>query len=112
MPITPITEENPIPKLLTEKQWRLAIELTNRFPNFNGFIEAIRGYSKAWKEFIRSDNPMGELVPGEFTYSLKPFEEILFYKVMRPEKIVHLCKKYVSHSIGNVYTVSPPATLD
>ena len=53
-----------------------------------------------------------ENIPCGYGTKLTPFEKLLILKVVKPEKIMFACSRYVEKELGRLYAESPIATMD
>ncbi len=66
---------------------------------------------KIWKKIIQCEDPTEEKLPKEFEESLTEFQKLMIRKVLREEKLMVAATKYISYTLGQKFTVSPPYSL-
>ena len=58
-----------------------------------------------------SDTPNLVKLPAEYEERLTPFQKLMIINVLRQEKLVQAMRKYVSTTLGDAFTTSPPFDL-
>lgn len=63
-----------------------------------------------WKNILDADDPQNIDLPERFL-TLSPFQKLLIYKTMSPEKLIFFIKNFVKTSLGDDFIQPPPFDL-
>ena len=107
-------KKNPIPDIITDVGWNLAMTAESLFNEFTGLIESIKNNPIEWREYANLKNSYMEprKLPSSFGSKMNSFHRLILTKIIVPEKIKMACMKYVEEELGVFYTESSSARLD
>jgi dynein heavy chain len=111
-------KEHPMPteaaaKGMPEKAWNMVVMLEKDFEDcFSGLSHHVETYPDKWMDFLASDTPHVDLMPGQWSTKLDSFQRLLLIRSLRDEKTLDAVNVYVKEMIGEFYTESPPFDLE
>jgi dynein heavy chain len=116
-----IIDQFPMPDVvknskITDLNWAAAVMLENELGKDGGMFEGIKdSISKRvddWVRFFTSDTPQTDKLPGQWETKLSSFQRLILIRALREEKIVFAVRRYVSESLDEYFTESPPFDLE
>jgi len=104
--------ETKAPKGVDENCWNLLYVLERDFACFEGICEYVSNDTKPWFEWASRDNPIKEILPGDWSDRLDPFSKVLLVKAWCEEKVIFACKHLVVELLGEYFTKSPSKFME
>ncbi|KAF8769940.1 Dynein heavy chain 7 like protein [Argiope bruennichi] len=101
---------NPAPTWLPDKSWDEVCRLAD-FPALSSLREEFTSSPESWKPMYESKEPQNLSLPGKWTESTTPFQELLILRCLRADKIVVLVTKFVADQLGVEFVRPPPFDL-
>eukprot|EP00898_Chlorokybus_atmophyticus_P006606 jgi/Chlat1/6947/Chrsp52S06617 len=99
---------------LTEAMWKGVVYLDANVSAFRGLAEDFTTSDGAsrWKAFYETAEPHASPLPGDWPTRTDDFQHLCMVKVLREEKVLFGCTRYVSRNLGSSFTESPPFKLE
>lgn len=98
---------------VTEKLWSCAVMLEHQLPEiFGGLCSSISKNDDAWLSALLSEDVHSEPLPGSWDIKMSKFHRLILTRCLREEKTTFAVKRYVSDTIGEYFTESPPFDLE
>jgi len=116
-----IIDKYPMPDVvknskITDLNWAAAVMLENELGKeggtFEGIKDSITKRVDDWVSFFTSDTPQTDKLPGQWETKLSSFQRLILIRALREEKIVFAVRRYVSESLDEYFTESPPFDLE
>ncbi|KAJ3111652.1 Dynein heavy chain 6, axonemal [Phlyctochytrium bullatum] len=101
----------PNAKWLSTAMWRNCCDLAVSLKEFSYILDHMLMYTTEWEEFINSDVPFDEPIPGDFSQKLTDFQRLILIKVLREEKLLYSAIDFVKKNIGREFIDLPPLDL-
>eukprot|EP00606_Chrysophyceae_sp_TOSAG23-5_P000891 GSChrysophyteH2.ASY1.ANO1.1126.1 assembled CDS len=79
---------------------------------FKGLSESFVADPSAWAQFLTTDTPDSDTLPGDWEGRLNSFQRLLIVRALREEKITSAIRRYVGENIGAFFCASPPFDLE
>ncbi|KAL2622254.1 hypothetical protein R1flu_002459 [Riccia fluitans] len=102
---------NPAKDWLLEKSWG-ELNRLNKFEVFNGLIKHFLSNQKEWRDLFEMLDPHKAKLPGPFAERLTPFQKLLVYRCIRPDKLIAAIQDFVSLKMGPEFIIPPSFSLD
>jgi dynein heavy chain len=97
---------NPACEWLSDKAWNDIVNASLSLKQLNNLHSHMMENIQAWMEFYDHTNPENEQFPSPFN-DVNDFIALILLKALRPDKIVHAVKKFITKHMG-VEFVAPP----
>jgi dynein heavy chain len=104
--------KNPDPNLISDKQWRIILNLEPLHENFLELPEQFERNIEQWKQWIKSKEPDNLPLPGGLDDKITLFQRLLIFKALRQEKLSFLIKDFVEQKLGRIFATPMPVSMD
>ena len=95
---------------IQQDQWDSLRLLSKKIHQFSSLVGEIEKRGKRWKDWIASEKPEEERLPGDARY-LSLFEKMLLIKVLRPDRVAAAGHNFVTELLGESFTATTPTTM-
>ncbi|KAG6557710.1 hypothetical protein Mapa_000475 [Marchantia paleacea] len=102
---------NPAKDWLLDKSWG-ELNRLGKIDVFNGIAKHFMCNTKDWRELFEALEPHKFKLPGPFAERLTPFQKLLVYRCIRPDKVVPAIQDFVSLKLGPQFVIPPSFNLD
>jgi dynein heavy chain len=109
---TSCKSDNALPELLTDKQFAHLEELVDSFPNFKGLPALMKEHSSAFKALMEDPSPQNFRLPSVYYEQLNDVEQLMLFKVIRPDKFQLLVQHKVMVRFGSEFVDSQSFNLE
>ena len=103
---------NPNPKMITNKSWKLVRALPGIHINYDGLAFDISENIKTWTEWISAKDPQSLPLPLKWENTLTIFQKMLILKCFRDEKTIFKMTDFVEETLGHPFAHPMPTTMD
>jgi len=107
---TKVDVPNPDPTWIESHAWA-EICFMSGLPAFKGFAENFYKNVGAWRTVFDSSDPPSAVFPDPWEKKLTIFQRITVIRCLRPDKLMQIIQKFVSHSLGQKFIEPPPFDL-
>lgn len=108
--LKPETEmPNNAPETISEKVWAFCGYVEENLVDFKGFRVDIQNNLEEWSNYVLSNAPHEQTLPGEWHERLSMFQRLIVLKIFREEKLLFACGNYVRDNLGQIF-VDPQTT--
>ncbi|KAJ8257940.1 hypothetical protein GJAV_G00191390 [Gymnothorax javanicus] len=104
------TVPNPDPSWLQDKSWDEICRASD-LPGLQGFREFFSENPGSFRAIYDSKQPYNVPVPSPWGDKLNPFQRMIVYRCLRPDKIVPAITNYVTEALGKKLVEPPPFDL-
>lgn len=102
---------NPAKDWLLDKSWG-ELNRLGKIEVFNGIVKHFLSNTKDWRELFEALEPHKFKLPGPFAERLTPFQKLLVYRCIRPDKVVPAMQDFVTLKLGPQFVIPPSFNLD
>jgi dynein heavy chain len=101
---------NPLPEWMPDSAWG-SVQALKEIEEFGALPDDIIGSAKRWRDWMESERPEEEPMPGEWK-KLPAFAQLLLYRALRPDRMSNVLSSFVAAELGREYVSSAPFDLD
>eukprot|EP00756_Hemistasia_phaeocysticola_P037793 Hpha_TRINITY_DN16720_c2_g4::TRINITY_DN16720_c2_g4_i3::g.79638::m.79638/K10408/DNAH; dynein heavy chain, axonemal len=99
------------PEFLTDKAWA-EIQVLAEQPGLEELLESFASDAYGWKQWVKSDEPHQQPLPGGLDERLTPFQRLLVLRSLREDKVQYGITQVNGAYLGKTFTESPQFDLD
>jgi dynein heavy chain, axonemal len=98
---------------LTMKNWEDILKLSTQFPEkFAGLPDALEANGEEWAAWYDLETPETHEYPNNFKENLTPFENLMFLRCFRIDRIYRALNNFVTEIMGEEYITPPVVSFD
>ncbi|XP_075243127.1 dynein axonemal heavy chain 7-like isoform X3 [Convolutriloba macropyga] len=103
--------ENPAPEWLPKVTWEQIIFMTTKLTPFREFRKSFIDKLDRWKLFFHQSELDSQDIPDPWNKTLDQFQQLLVFRVVRPDQLVNQVRKFISEKLGRNFVTSPPMDI-
>lgn len=89
---------------LSNRLWG-SLRMLSQLDAFRGIDKDLEAYSKRWRQFIESETPEREKLPGDWRHR-SPFQRLCIVRTLRPDRVTYASWCFVEEIMGSRYIES------
>mmetsp|Transcript_25005 Transcript_25005/g.85566 ORF Transcript_25005/g.85566 Transcript_25005/m.85566 type:complete len:4525 (+) Transcript_25005:136-13710(+) len=101
--------DNPLSEWVTESVWA-SVQSLKELDGYSALPDDLVGSAKRWREWMECERPEEEQMPGDWK-KMEPFEQLLLFRALRPDRMSNKLSMFVENIIGTEYITSVPFDL-
>ncbi|KAJ6635868.1 Dynein axonemal heavy chain 10 [Pseudolycoriella hygida] len=98
---------------LSEKGWKDFLKLENDFSDvFAPVLQHFREHLDEWKSWQDLEQPEESPMPGNFSEKLNNFQQLMFFRCFRVDRVYSVTNKYIASTMGEEFITPPVISFD
>ncbi len=93
---------------ISESGWKDIQKLVDISPEFASLVTDLNGHLEDWKAWYDLEQPETASMPCDFSTKLSPFQQLLIYRVFRPDRVYDAVKRFITQVTKTTDYVVPP----